>query len=156
MKLLWSEIRKASFADVSTELARIAKPFESVTMADLVAPSPQESTGLYFLRDEEKWAYVGKSESRAFIERIPSHLDVRPGSYFGTLLQKLGKHRGQDPVQCVKEALSLRLAVLVADVAGADLGAAELAFRHAFRPSLNAPKKALDLDAKSTYLADFE
>jgi hypothetical protein len=77
----------------------IAKPFASVTMADLVAARTEESTGLYFFFENRDWAYVGKAESRAFIERVPSHVDVRPTGWFGTLLKKIGERGapGCDP-----------------------------------------------------------
>jgi hypothetical protein len=74
---------------VRSRLARYpAQRLGSITLAELSA-TPQP-IGLYFLFDDQQCLqYVGKSSSRSFIERIPSHLDPRPDGWFNTLPKKL-------------------------------------------------------------------
>jgi hypothetical protein len=143
VKVIWSSVKDATLSEVGDRLRSVAKPFGSVTMADLVAAEPGESLGLYVFFEGDTWIYVGKASSRAIIERVPSHLDVRPEEWFGTLLKELGKRRVPPgpPRDCVDQALALRLALLVADSPKLEIARAEDAFRHAFRPLLNAPKK---------------
>jgi hypothetical protein len=156
MRLLWSEVRPATLAEVASRLREAAKPFRAVTMADLVAPQPSASTGLYFFLGVEHWQYVGRSASRALIERVPSHLDLRPEGWFGTLLKKLGERRrsAAAPSECVEEALDLRLALLIADESGVDLSTAEDAFRHGLQPALNTPRNVRPIDLHRVLLDD--
>jgi hypothetical protein len=158
MRVLWNTVRGATLAEVGVRLQRCAKPFGTVTMSDLVAGSAQDSTGLYFFFADSTWEYIGKASSRALIERIPSHLDLRSGSWFGTLLKKLGQRRipSAEPSECVTEALGLRLALLAADPQCVDLSEAENAFRHAFRPRLNTPSHPRTIDLANTHLSEFE
>lgn len=156
IRLLWSEFRSVPLAEVASKLRGVAKPFRSVTMADLVAPNASASTGLYFFLTEGQWEYVGRAASRALIERVPSHLDVRPEAWFGTLLARLARRRSAQaaPSECVEEALSLGLALLIADEPGIDLSSAEDAFRHGLRPALNSPKRVRPIDITSVRLDD--
>lgn len=156
MRLLWTEVRSATLAEVAAKLRGAAKPFRSVTMADLVAPKASASTGLYFFLAGQRWEYVGRAASRALIERVPSHLDLRPDAWFGTLLKRLSERRPAPaaPSECVEEALSLRLALLIADEPNIDLSTAEDAFRHGLRPALNSPKKLRPIDVESVLLDD--
>lgn len=125
-------------------------------MADLVAPKASSSTGLYFFLADQRWAYVGRAASRALIERIPSHLDLRPEAWFGTLLKRLSEKRPvpASPSDCVEEALGLRLALLIADEPAIDLSTAEDAFRHALRPALNSPKNVRPVELATVRLDD--
>lgn len=156
MRLFWSEVRSVTLADVASRLRQSAKLFRSVTMADLVAPQASASTGLYFFLAGERWEYVGRAARRALIERVPSHLDVRPEGWFGTLLTRLSERRPVPavPSECVEEALGLRLALLIADEGGIDLSTAEDAFRHGLRPALNSPKRPRQMDLGGTRLDD--
>jgi len=154
MRVLWSHVSDATLAAVLDRLGSVAKPFGSVTMADLVAASANESLGVYFFFEAARLAYVGKASSRAFIERVPSHLDVRPEGWFGTLLKQLGKAPQLPPIQCVDRALSMRLALLVAEPSVVDIARVEDVFRHGFGPLLNAPRKRRPIDIHSIRLGD--
>ncbi len=156
MRLFWSEVRSATLATVASTLRESATPFRSVTMSDLVAREASSSTGLYFFLADQRWAYVGRAASRALIERVPSHLDVRPESWFGTLLKRLAESRPVPvaPSECVEEALGLRLALLIADAPEIDISKAEDAFRHGLRPTLNSPKRVRPIDLATVRLED--
>lgn len=158
MRVLWSTVCDATLWETGCQLRAAAKELRLITVADLVAAHPRQSVGLYAFFDGDDWAYIGKASSRAFIERVPSHLDVRPEGWFGTLLKKLAHRRGQaqDLSACVGEALDLRLALLAADLPDIDLGTAETEFRHAFRPALNAPKRPRLVDVHNVRLSEFQ
>ena len=156
MKLLWSACQDVTLQAVADRLGAAAKLFRTVTIEDLVAPAAHASTGLYFFHDgRDRWMYVGKSSSRALIERVPAHLDVRPEAWFSTVMKRLGERAdGQrTPSLVVEEALSLKLALLFADVP-VDLKAAEDAFIRLLRPVLNKPpKKVKRISASATMRA---
>lgn len=157
MRISWSACSEKSLANLRGEVLARGRRFGSVTMEDLAAAAPHESTGLYFFSKDGELLYVGRSSSRALIERVPSHLDSRSEAWFGTLLKKLAERRGQsaEPAACVAEALDLNLTVLVANMPEVDLAAAETELRHAFAPTLNSPRKRrqVDLEMKLSDLA---
>ncbi|WP_437636993.1 hypothetical protein [Sorangium sp. So ce854] len=155
MRLLWSACQDATLQEVADRLGAAAKLFRTVTIEDLVAPGAHASTGLYFFHDgHDHWMYVGKSSSRAIIERVPAHLDIRPNAWFGTLMQKLGEHTDgrRAPSSVLNDAMNLKLALLLADVP-VDLKVAEDAFIRLLRPTLNTPKKVKPISASTVMRA---
>jgi hypothetical protein len=151
MHLLWSNAHELPLTELRRSIQKVASPVRKVTLADLVAPSPDASTGLYFFLSGNTLAYVGRASSRAIIERVPAHFDTRELSWFGTLLKRLAESKTPKRARSavLDEALDMHLAVLFKDRESADLPAAETVLRHAFRPTLNAPKRAgvVDLEA---------
>jgi hypothetical protein len=99
--------------------------------------------------------YVGRAASSALIERVPSHFDVRPEGWFGTRSKKLAEQTSPTttPIQCLSRALDMKLALLVADVGGVDLGSAEQTLRETLKPKLHTPKRPRPIEL-STPLAD--
>ena len=86
----FDECKSETLDDFSTRLRGMPKKtVGSVTLAELctIAEYPN---GLYLFFDDvnELW-YVGKSTSRSFIERIPSHFDPRQDAWFNTLPTKI-------------------------------------------------------------------
>ncbi len=136
-------------------LQRSAKRLGDVTLEDLVAPDPKASNGLYAFFLDQDVCYVGCARSRALIERVASHLDMREEAWFGTLLERLARRKGGRVKrwEIVGEALDARVAVIFKNVARGDLGTAERALRHAFRPTFNAPKRAKALTGTLATLA---
>ena len=65
------------------------KAVGTVTIAELCSMS-EYPNGLYLFYDEQNalW-YVGKSTSRSFIERVPSHFDQREDAWFNTLPKRI-------------------------------------------------------------------
>lgn len=161
MKLFWSKVQGTPLCELKNALSSAAKLVRQVTIEDLVATKTEQSTGLYFFFEGDTLMYVGKSSSRAFIERVPSHFDVRPGSWFGTLLIKLAEPvPGCQPAECLERALNMRLALLVADSNIMDIGdvkdllrSIEYSLRVVLRPELNAPSNPKLIDP-NTPLAD--
>lgn len=150
MRSLWSACQDATLEEVGNRLGAAAKLFRTVTIEDLVAPGPHASTGLYFFHDgRDRWMYVGKSSSRAIIERVPAHLDIRPDAWFGTLVKKLRGSGNRTLSSVLSDALNLKLALLVADVP-VDLKVAEDAFVRLLRPVLNSPKNVKPISASTT------
>ncbi|MCS7050893.1 MAG: hypothetical protein NZL87_04695 [Thermomicrobium sp.] len=137
MRFYWSEVSGRTLRDLAAQFSADAKVVKSVTLEDLAATSPEASTGLYFFLEGDDWMYVGSSGSKALIERVPGHLDVRPEGWFGTLLQKLVEHGAASRAAALPRAFEMRLTVLVADEPVALL-AAEKAFQHVLRPKLNS------------------
>ena len=43
--------------------------------------------GVYIFRHKQQIFYVGKNSARCFVERIPSHFDIRSGGWFNRLLR---------------------------------------------------------------------
>ncbi len=149
MKLLWSDVQGTSIGALEGQLRSKAKLFRQVTIEDLADKTSKESVGLYFFFDGDQLMYMGKSSSRAFIERIPSHLDVRPGNWFGTLLHKLA-NCNEPPCRsadCLARALDVRLTLLVANAEDMPedelkdlLESTEYGFRVVLKSKLNPPK----------------
>lgn len=75
--------------------------------------------------------------SRAIIERVPTHLDTRSNGRFGTLLTKLSQANGGSAASNVREALRMKLSLILVDDTSVDIAAAESMLRHALNPLLN-------------------
>ena len=117
------------------------KRLGSITLAELSA-TPQP-IGLYFLFDDQQCLqYVGKSSSRSFIERIPSHLDPRPDGWFNTLPKKLiARSPLIDYRSALEHALGLDL-VLLGVPQQPIIPHLETTLRSYLQPALNAGKPA--------------
>lgn len=118
------------------------KRLGSVTLAELSA-TPQPN-GLYFLFDDQlRLQYVGKSSSRSFIERIPSHLDPRPNGWFNTLPKKLmAQHPQFDYSSALEQAMAFSL-VLLGMPKSCNIQGLEVALRSHLRPALNAGRRGV-------------
>lgn len=154
MQLRWSGARHLPVDELRRRLDRIAVPVGKVRIADLVPPAPGMSNGLYFFFARSDVAYVGRAKSRAFVERIPAHFDTREEGWFGTLLKLLAASKKASPAatrqQVLPEALGMRLALLLSDDGRANIAVAETALRHAFAPTLNAPKRPRPIDPRAS------
>ncbi len=155
MKLYWSKIQRQPLSSLIPQLSGVAKIVQNVTIKDLVADTPRSSTGLYFFFEDSELMYVGRSSSRALIDRIPSHFDIREGSWFGTLLIKLAHEREpyKQLAECVNPALSMRLTLLVADSTHMPeddvkdlIKDAETTLRSLLLPKLNSPTNPKPID----------
>ena len=73
---------------ISTE----KKELKKLTISDFIFNKRKpiiSGTGVYIFFKQKKAIYVGKCSSRSFIERIPSHFDIRSKSWFNTLLKRI-------------------------------------------------------------------
>ena len=122
--------------------------FELCAMAD-------HPNGLYFFFDgDDKLWYVGKSTSRSFIERIPSHFDQREGAWFNTLPTRI---RGVCSIDTYADAhaLSLSLRLIIVGVRSKELAIRmERVFRAYMKPYLNTAKSRGD--AGTELLSSYE
>jgi hypothetical protein len=141
MRFLWSEVASLTLEELHAKLSAGAKEAGAVTIRDLVAPSPDASTGLYVVFDGNVCIYVGRARSRAIIERVPAHFDTRPEGWFGTLLEYLARSSNATRQDVVESALKMRLALIFKDSGNGDVSRAETALRHAFQPRLNTPAR---------------
>lgn len=60
--------------------------------------------GVYVFYNGKNIVYVGKCSGRSFIERIPSHFDIREKAWFNTLLKKLKTQKENKKCSLVKVA----------------------------------------------------
>lgn len=136
----YDEVNACSLTQFEAVLrATPPKRLGSVTLAELSA-TPQPN-GLYFLfDDQQRLQYVGKSSSRSFIERIPSHLDPRPSGWFNTLPKKLmAQHPQFDYSSALEQAMAFSL-VLLGMPKSCNIQGLEVALRSHLQPTLNAGK----------------
>lgn len=97
--------------------------------------------GLYlFFDDQDVLWYVGKSTSRSFIERVPSHFDQRQDAWFNTLPTRIMAMCSiAEYPDALALGLSLRL-VLVGMKSKATTVRLESVLRSYMRPHLNSGK----------------
>lgn len=101
-----------SFDDLVGEAKRVAKEIRSITISDLIL-KPEECNGLYFVfREDGALAYIGKSEKRAFVERVAAHFDMRKRAYMNGILKGLVKVRKCGFDEAVHESLGYRIALI--------------------------------------------
>jgi hypothetical protein len=111
--------------------------------------------GLYFFFDSANTLkYVGKSSSRSFIERIPSHFDQRYEGWFNTLPKKIMQKEGIAHYHTALEQ-SLKMRLVLLGINGREtINKLESALRCFLQPSLNPGK--LDHVEKSMQLCAYE
>jgi hypothetical protein len=139
--LEYERVRGQSLADFARTLrAKPKKPVGQVTIAELCSVH-EYPNGLYFFFDEDDvLKYVGKSSSRAFVERVPSHFDPRFEAWFNTLPKKLMQYDGFDEYLAAhSRALELRI-VLLGVKERTTVNSLETRLRCHLQPSLNAGK----------------
>lgn len=130
----------AEFSEILTKLEK--KPVGEATVSELCSMT-EYPHGLYLFynTDNELW-YVGKSTSRSFIERIPSHFDQRENAWFNTLpkrimaISKIGKYNDAHAL-----GLSLRL-VLIGIQSKETALTLERVLRSYLKPHLNTEKRS--------------
>ncbi len=136
------EIRLLSLSELKNTLSECPKKtLGDVTLAELCS-IPEYPNGLYLFFDHlnEPW-YVGKSTSRSFIERVPSHFDTREEAWFNTLPKKI-----VDVCQVAEykdaHALGLTLKLVLIGVKSKQTAInLEGALRDYLQPQLNKVKK---------------
>ncbi|MCW3160172.1 GIY-YIG nuclease family protein [Chryseobacterium oryctis] len=87
-------------------------------LVDLIFEN-QSMTGIYVIFDEkDNPVYVGKTGSRAILERFAAHFDLRPGAFMNSFLcalagkrkQRIGPHATEEDLQNVyQNALTHKL-----------------------------------------------
>jgi hypothetical protein len=143
MRISWAEAADLSLRDLLATMLQRSKTVRHVTIEDMAVRSDTPSNGVYVFFAGSSVAYVGVAGSRAFIERVPSHFDTRPGAWFGTLLEKLAGSRGGGVQRSdvLSEALDFTICLLHIGSGDAEPRDVEDVLRHTFQPVLNPPKK---------------
>ncbi len=129
----------AQFAEVLRRLP--TKAVGTVQLAELCSMADYPN-GLYlFFAEDGELRYVGKSTSRSFIERVPSHFDQRHDAWFNTLpkrimaTSKIGEYADA-------HALGLSLRLVLIGIKSKDTALKlERVLRSFLQPTLNAGKK---------------
>jgi len=118
-----------------------SKKISDVTVSDLSGTSI--ANGIYvFKKGEEIW-YIGKSTSRSFVERIPSHFDQRKGAWFATIPHKILRlSSGGTYASSLAEALTLEV-MLLGETEKSISQRLESMLRDYMKPKLNPGKRTI-------------
>jgi hypothetical protein len=139
--LAYEAVRTLSAEQFAEKLRSMPKKIVgSVTIAELCAPI-EYPNGLYFYFNEDGvLQYIGKSSSRSFVERIPSHFDQRFDAWFNTLPKKLMERQGfTEYLAAHSRALEMNLAFLGMRSRGS-VSKLETILRSCLQPALNPGK----------------
>lgn len=118
-----------------------AKKISDVTVSDLSSTSI--ANGIYvFKKGADVW-YIGKSTSRSFVERIPSHFDQRQGAWLATIPHKILRlSSGSTYASALAEAMTLEV-MLLGEAEKSISQRLESMLRHYMKPRLNSGKKSV-------------
>ncbi|MCD6591019.1 MAG: hypothetical protein J7K72_03525 [Candidatus Aenigmarchaeota archaeon] len=123
--LYFSEIKKLKVKDLVEKLNSIKpKKLSDLSIKDLIFLENGKPIcpghGVYIFYDLSKKdgriAYVGRCESRSFIERIPSHFDIREDAWMNQLITKYREKKVNDTIplhKIAKEVLDKYGVVLI-------------------------------------------
>lgn len=91
----YSEIENCSLGEIKVFIEKSRGILlEELKLKDLTEFNGKKifpGIGVYIFRDKNRIIYVGKTTSRSFTDRIPSHFDMREVSKMNTLLKKVFK-----------------------------------------------------------------
>ena len=138
----YEDVRSLSLESFASTLQSTdKKEVGNVTIRELCTTF-EYPIGLYFYFDEdENLKYVGKSSSRSFVERIPSHFDPRLEGWFNTLPKKLMKHDGfLEYAAAHSRSLEMKL-ILLGIKSRPTVNTLEGMLRSYLQPTLNAGTK---------------
>ncbi len=96
----YSEVENLTVTNlVSTVKEKKKKAIKSLLLTDLIFDN-KSLIGVYaFFDNKNNAVYVGKTGSRAILERIASHLDLREGAFMNNFLCALaGKNKGDKKI----------------------------------------------------------
>jgi len=98
----YHDIQKLSIAELSQTLWDTeGLPMKDCKISDLVFYQGEpiySGNGVYLFRTKDEFIYVGDCVARNFVERVPSHLDIRSGGWFNSLLKNTIKKRDKHPI----------------------------------------------------------
>jgi hypothetical protein len=90
---LYEQIENLTIKEFKEKLNKSFKfPIGDLKLTDLIYEK-RSLNGVYIIYDmEDKPAYIGKAGSRAFLERIAAHLDLRINTPFNSFLRALARN----------------------------------------------------------------
>ena len=115
--------------------------------------------GIYFFYHKDQCMYVGKCSSRSFVERIPSHFDLRNEAWMNTLLKKVSKFFNIGLEKAAKKVFFEHSLILI-NFEGKNnkeiINKTESLFRKILKPKLNSYKRDYEFELerriKDSYL----
>ena len=140
--ITFDQYKNSSLSDFAEILKRLPrKAVGTIQLAELCSMA-EYPNGLYlFFADNNELQYVGKSTSRSFIERIPSHFDQRHDAWFNTLPKRImAVSKIEDYADAHTLGLSFGL-VLIGVKSKATARKLESVLRSFLQPVLNAGEK---------------
>lgn len=151
----FEEHRESTLAAFAKHLSGMQKKVVGTIQLSELCAMADHPNGVYlFYDDQDVLWYVGKSTSRSFIERIPSHFDQREKAWFATLPRRIMAVCSiAEYADAHTLGLSLRL-VLVGIKSKETAIRFETALRNYMKPHLNSGKSKGYTGAES--LASFE
>ena len=128
---------------------------------DLTVPPLQSHIGVYIIFNEcDQCAYVGKTSSKGFVERIPAHFDTRESAWHNHLLKKIMREHNLDIIKALNMVTTFRLLTIPVDSELTQcvklvISELENVLRSTMQPIYNSRKKAYDKNLKlSSYTED--
>lgn len=123
-----------------------AMKIEELKVFDLVMVNGKPivtGNGIYVVHSGDSIEYIGKATSRSFVERFPSHFDVRDDAWFNTLIKKVKAKRNEKDVY--KHLGGMYVVLINVDNKKMLSGVAGLedAMRIAMAPALNPVSKKI-------------
>lgn len=98
--ILFNEIEKKDLKFLVEKISIIPKlTIGEIKLVDLIIEN-KSMTGIYIIFDESAPVYVGKTGSRAILERLAGHFDLRPNAYMNSFLCALAGKRKQRKGAC--------------------------------------------------------
>lgn len=93
----YSEIKNLSIRELIEKIeSKGGRRISELTIGDLIFNNGKPihtGCGVYVFLNESKIFYVGKNSARCFVERIPSHFDIRKEGWFNRLLRLIAKEK---------------------------------------------------------------
>jgi hypothetical protein len=153
----YNEIKSKPVQEIEGFLKNHGKPLKEVTIFNLIENNGvalNAVNGVYVFHDYNSFFYIGKCSSRSFVERIPSHFDIRPNGWFNTLLKYLCDYNNYDSFfDAAMFAKNNLLLVLITMQDSVNCSEAEKLLRLLLRPKLNPYKgKIQNIFNKKTLL----
>ena len=99
----------AQFDDLLPQIQQAKRiKLSNLRLSDLLIDRKAPHGVYLFFAPDGNVAYVGKAGSRTMLERVASHFDVRPGSWFNSFLSALaGKPKGANPAATELELINV-------------------------------------------------
>ncbi len=91
----YNDIKHLSIGELISEIENTSgRKIEDLTIGDLIFNNGKPihtGCGVYIFKNKNVIFYVGKNSARCFVERIPSHFDIRKEGWFNRLLRLIAR-----------------------------------------------------------------
>lgn len=123
----------------------------NISILDLAYFGGLPTNGVYvFYNSDGEVIYVGKCASRCFVERIPSHFDVRgTDNWFGTLIKGYSERFGVSRERAVQISDAFSIVLICCDRC-LNINEVERHMQYVLKPCLNRVRKVFAINPKTT------